>query len=153
MTPLAFDGSILTLAKGEGIRWKLFRHKFPPEGRKLQIVVKLSCFEVQDNVVVVESLSHVQLFYNTMDCSPPGSSVHGILRKEHWSGLPCPPPGDLPNPGIEPQSPALQADSLPTKPPGKPALRYSPWLKPGVFYKANYLRGSLKLIFFFFLDS
>ena len=34
-------------------------------------------------------------------------------RQEYWRGLPCPPPGDLPNPGIEPWSPALQADSLP----------------------------------------
>ena len=40
-----------------------------------------------------------------VDCSLPGSSVHGILcRQEHWSELPCPPPGDLPNPGIEPKS-------------------------------------------------
>ena len=37
-----------------------------------------------------------------MDCSPPGSSVHGILRQEYWSGLPFPSPGCLPNPGIEP---------------------------------------------------
>ena len=36
-------------------------------------------------------------------------------RQEYWSGLPCPPPGDLPNPGIEPGSPALQVDSLPTE--------------------------------------
>ena len=43
-------------------------------------------------------------------------------RQEHWSGLPCPPPGDLPNPGIKPRSPALQADSLPSEPPGKPSL-------------------------------
>ena len=44
----------------------------------------------------------------------------GFSRQEHWSGLPCPPPGDLPDPGIEPASPALQADSLPTaKPSGK----------------------------------
>ena len=55
-----------------------------------------------------------------MDCSPPGSSVHGILWQEYWSGLPCPPLGDLPNPGIKPRSPALQADSLPTEPPGMP---------------------------------
>ena len=48
---------------------------------------------------------------NPMDCSPPVSSVHGILWQEYWSGLPCPPPGDLPNPAIEPGSPALQADS------------------------------------------
>ena len=41
-------------------------------------------------------------------------------RQESWSGLPCPPPGDLPNPGIEPRSPTLQADSLPSEPPGKP---------------------------------
>ena len=44
----------------------------------------------------------------------------GFSRQEHWSGLPCPSPGDLPNPGIEPRSPILQADSLPAEPPGKP---------------------------------
>ena len=44
----------------------------------------------------------------------------GILQARNWSGLPCPPPGDLPNPGIEPRYPALQVDSLPSEPPGKP---------------------------------
>ena len=44
----------------------------------------------------------------------------GLSRQEYWSGLPCPPPGDLPDPGIEPRSPALQADSLPSEPAGKP---------------------------------
>ena len=39
----------------------------------------------------------------------------GFSRQEYWSGLPCPPPGDLPNPGIEPRSPTLQADSLPAE--------------------------------------
>ena len=39
--------------------------------------------------------------------------------QENWSGLPCPPPRDLPNPGIEPRSPALEADSLPSEPPGE----------------------------------
>ena len=43
----------------------------------------------------------------------------GFSRQEYWSGLPCPPPGDLPNPGIEPRSSALQVDSLPSEPPGK----------------------------------
>ena len=47
-----------------------------------------------------------------MDCSLGSSSVHGISQQEDWSGLPFPPPGDLPNPGIEPGSPPLQADSL-----------------------------------------
>ena len=40
-------------------------------------------------------------------------------RQESWSGLPCPPPGGLPKPGIEPRSPELQVDSLPSGPPGK----------------------------------
>ena len=42
----------------------------------------------------------------------------GFSRQEYWSGLPCPPPGDLPNPGTEPRSPAWQVDSLPSEPPG-----------------------------------
>ena len=41
-------------------------------------------------------------------------------RREYWNGLPCPPPGDLPNPGIKPRSPAMQLNSLPADPPGKP---------------------------------
>ena len=57
-----------------------------------------------------------------MDYRLSGSSVHGILQ-EYWSGLPCPPPGDLPDPGIKPASPvspALQVDSLPAEPSEKP---------------------------------
>ena len=42
----------------------------------------------------------------------------GFSRQEYWSGLPFPSPGDLPNPGIEPRSPALQADALTSEPPG-----------------------------------
>ena len=55
-----------------------------------------------------------------MDYTPPGSSVHGILQEEYWSGLPFPSPGDLPDPGIESRSSALQAGSLPSEPPEKP---------------------------------
>ena len=46
----------------------------------------------------------------------------GFSRQEYWSGLPFPSPGDLPDPGIKPRSPALQADSLPSEPPGKPMI-------------------------------
>ena len=53
---------------------------------------------------------------NPMDCSLPGSFVHGILQAR------IPSSADLPNPGVESQSPALQADSLPSEPPGKPRL-------------------------------
>ena len=46
----------------------------------------------------------------------------GFPRQEYWSRLPFPSPGDLPEPGIEPRSPALQADSLLSEPPGKPSI-------------------------------
>ena len=57
---------------------------------------------------------------NPMDCSLPGFSVHGDSPGKNTGEGGLPPPGDLPNPGIKPRSPALQADSLPSKPPGKP---------------------------------
>ena len=58
---------------------------------------------------------------NPMDCSPARLLCPwGFSRHEYWSRLPCPPPGDLPNPGMEPRSPALQVGSLPSEPPGKP---------------------------------
>ena len=47
----------------------------------------------------------------------------GFSRQEYWSGLPFPSPGDLPDPGTEPESPTLQAVSLQTEPPGKPGRR------------------------------
>ena len=56
----------------------------------------------------------------------PGTAAHqapqsmGFSRQEYWSGLPFPSPGDLPDPGIEPRSPALEADALTSEPPGKP---------------------------------
>ena len=57
-----------------------------------------------------------------VDGSPPGSSLSmGFSRQEYWSGLPFPSPGDLPNPGIEPMSPALQADAFTAEPPGTPS--------------------------------
>ena len=54
-----------------------------------------------------------------MDCSLPGSSVHGIFQARILEWVAIPSPGDLPNPGIEPESPALQADTLPSEPSGK----------------------------------
>ena len=53
-------------------------------------------------------------------CDPWTIQSMGFSRPEQWSGEPVPSPGDLPNPGTEPRSPALQADSLPAEPPGKP---------------------------------
>ena len=66
------------------------------------------------------SNSHVWLLVTlwTIACQVPVSV--GFSRQEYWSGLPFPSPGDLPDPGIKPRSPALQADSLPSEPSGKP---------------------------------
>ena len=71
----------------------------------------------------VKSLSRVRLFatLGTVACEDPLSM--GFSRQEYWRGLPCPPPGDLPNPGIEPMSltaPVCQASSLPLVPAGTP---------------------------------
>ena len=49
----------------------------------------------------------------------------GFPRQDYWNGLLLPSPGDLPDPGVEPASPALQADSLPREPPGKPKQIYA----------------------------
>ena len=57
----------------------------------------------------------------TVACQAPPSI--GFCRQEYWSGLLFPSPGDLPDPGIEPGSPTLQADSLPSAPPGKPNMK------------------------------
>ena len=72
--------------------------------------------------VKVKSVSHSVVFDSVnpgaVSCQAPLSM--GFSRQEDWSGLQCTSPGESPNPGIEPRSPALQADSLPSEPPGKP---------------------------------
>ena len=75
---------------------------------------------VREHTVCV--LSSVQLFVTLWTITRQASLAMGLSRQEYWSGLPFPPPGDLPNPGIEPRSPALQAHSLPTESHGKPSL-------------------------------
>ena len=67
-------------------------------------------------VCVCESLSHVQFFVTSWTVALQALSHMGFSRQEYWSELPFPSPRDLPNPGIEPESP--KADSLPFEPPG-----------------------------------
>ena len=94
------------------------------------MVVNVPCFRVRPSVFIfsmfsalgacmLSRFSCVQLFATpwTAACQAPCS--WGFCRQEYWSGLPCPPPGHLPNPGIKPRSPALQAVSLLSEPPGK----------------------------------
>ena len=71
--------------------------------------------------VCVMSLSCVQLFATQWTVAHQAPLSMEFSRQEYyWSGLPCPSPGDLPDLGIKPRSPALEADSLLSEPPGKP---------------------------------
>ena len=66
-------------------------------------------------VVVLSRFSHVQLFATPWTIALQALLSMGFSRQEYWSGLPFPSPEDLPDPGIEPRSPVLQADSLPSE--------------------------------------
>ena len=103
------------------------------EIRNLAITLKLgatpagqSCGNRSDTAfqggkkVKVKSLSRVQLFQIPWTVAHQAPLSMGFSRQAYWSGLPFPSPGDLSNPGIEPQSPTLQADALTSEPPGKP---------------------------------
>ena len=77
----------------------------------------------------IHSLIHLTDIYSTpnkvsilteLTVTPWSIQFMEFFRPEYWSGLPFPSPGDLPNPGIEPRSPSLQADSLSAGPQGKP---------------------------------
>src|SRR5574340_1107283 len=69
---------------------------------------------------MLSPISHVRLFATLGTVALQAPLSMGFSRQEYWSGFPCPPSGDLPNPGIKLESLALQVDSLPTKPPEKP---------------------------------
>ena len=92
-----------------------------------------------------------------MDCSTPGSSVHGISQAEYWSRLPFPSPGDLPNPGIKSGFPALQVGSLPTELQGNSfliGLVFFIDLCKREFYPETWdsLAGLLEILFLFMLS-
>ena len=72
------------------------------------------------NLCVCSAAQSCLILCGPMDCGPPGSSVHGIFLQEYRSGLPFPPPGHLPNPGIEPASSGLAGGFFTTEPAGKP---------------------------------
>ena len=73
---------------------------------------------------VLSRFSRAQLFVTPWTVAHQAPLSMGFSRQEYWSGLPCSPPGDLPHPGVEPRSPALQAVSLLSEPPGKPLKAY-----------------------------
>ena len=80
----------------------------------------------------MKSLSRVQLFVTLWTVAYQFPPSMGFSRQEYWSGLPFPSPGYLPNQGIEPRSPALQADVLPSEPPKKSIMEkvvFQQWMK------------------------
>ena len=126
----------MSAAQGGGVALGLcFRHISSPSVKPLMSLLLDAC-------VRAKSLQSCLTLCNLMSCSPAGSSVHGILRsrilewkknkkikkKEYWSGLPFPSPGDLSGPGIEPSSavsPALLVDSSPLSHRGSPSVAHS----------------------------
>ena len=88
------------------------------------------CLLISTLCVCTQLLSHVWLFETLWSVTHPTPLSMGFSRQEYWTGLPCPPPGDLPDPGIEPaspESPALQADSSPLSHWGSPMEAMYPW--------------------------
>ena len=80
--------------------------------------------------VKVKLLSRVRLFATPWPVAYQVPPSMGFSRQECWSGLPFPSPGDVPDPGIEPGSPTLRADALPSEPPGKLLDLLGPLLLP-----------------------
>ena len=78
--------------------------------------------DITKGKVKVKSLSRVRLFVTPWTVAHQASPSMEFSRHEYWGGLPFPSPGDLPDPGIEPGSPTLQAEALPSEPPGKEAV-------------------------------
>ena len=81
--------------------------------------------ELKKNIIIINSksewaLSHVRLFVTLWTVANEAPLSMGLPRQEYWSGLPFPSPGDLPNPGLKPESPALQANSSPLSHQGNP---------------------------------
>ena len=119
------------LALGEGVCLQMKKKRFKGKQRREGLVaLHLSCRQPvcflcsqcspYRNLAQAWVLSHfgcVWLFAIPWTVARQAPLSMGFSRQEYGSGLPCPSPGDLPDPGIEPRSPALQADSLPSEPP------------------------------------
>ena len=111
-------GELKKLAKLAYKGWQLWKKKLTEPwsqifGDLIQVLLLNNHMKVK-----VKLLSCVQLFVTPWTVAYQAPLSMGFSRQVYWSGLPFPSPGDLPNPGIEPRSPALQADALPSEPPG-----------------------------------
>ena len=114
----------LSFLKSILMRWESLGRTFSPyfiwngfDSKRLQSLFFSRCVQIRWAIapwyhrmgVHAKSLQSCLTLCDPMDCNPPGSSSMGFSRQEYWSGLPCPPPGDLPEPGIKPRSPMFPA--------------------------------------------
>ena len=123
----AFDSSFFSLRKRESFRGPGSRLKCSASDSKCSTVPAVQSLlpqtprktvkTAQTRVLVAQFCLNL---CNPSDCSPPGSSVHGILQARILEWVAIPFSWDLPNPGIKPRSPTLQADSLLSEPLGRP---------------------------------
>ena len=101
------------LASGPITSWQIF-------GETIGTVTDFIFFGSRITVLLLlRRFSRVRLCATPQIAAYQAPPSLGFSRQEHWSGLPFPSPGDLPDPRIKPRSPALQADALPSEPPGK----------------------------------
>ena len=122
----AIDGSHEGIMNSLPSQWN-DRCSVIPQGRCSNLIwlgaLTLHCPELERTwKMKVKSLSRVQLFETPWTVAYQAPLSMEFSRQEYWSGLPFPSPGDLPNPGIEPRSPTLQADTLPSEPPGNTSI-------------------------------
>ena len=111
-----------------GMKLQTVRHNWVTKHTHTQTLPKTVSAHLSKCDIVLSKVKVAQscpILRDPMDYSPPGSSVHGIFQARILEWVAIPSPGDLPNPGIEPRSPALQADSLLFRPPGKPNTIYT----------------------------
>ena len=119
------------------------------ETHAVSIMTFISCLSAEKqgitsrNLEEVKLLSRVRLFTTSLTVAYQAPPSMEFSRHVYWSGWPCPSPGDLPNPGIEPGSPALQPDTLLSEPPGKPIWKFGQEVK----------RDTSSLHLYFFLSQ
>ena len=109
-----------------GQRWNCY-YRWLVMSLRLIMLAVLTSLKVK---VKVKLLSRVRLFVTPWTVAYQVPPSMGFSRQECWSGLPFPSPGDVPDPGIEPGSPTLRADALPSEPPGKLLDLLGPLLLP-----------------------
>ena len=96
--------------------------QIPPRSTE-QVTLGVNKCRTQGKVKVkVKLLSRVRLFATPWTVAYQAPPSMGFSRQEYWTGVPFPSPGDLPDPGTEPGSPAFQAEALTSEPPGKPII-------------------------------